>query len=246
MRLSAIFIHANYRLECANVFLPSDIFGLLMNLVHPPGMAFHNQIVDLIYKLIFFGLKTLDFSHIPYFALVFAAQSLVLEYYNEHVKLQKMLEFLLYRFLVFFVIENMGLEFDTLFEASQLQNENSFNLNNQIKSSSISTVFILRSHINLELLLSKINQHTSKVLNQICFCRAKISDELLKMKVMDRMRSQTSVQKEELKKRFLKIEELRERSVFRLLKLLPKSDLIAQNVESYNDSKQFTQNLFGI
>lgn len=84
-----------------------------MNLVKPQG--FHPQIVDLIYKLILFGLKSIDCSKISYFSLVFSAQMLVLEYYSEFECLGPMLSFFLYQFAAFYLVHILKLDFDLLF-----------------------------------------------------------------------------------------------------------------------------------
>lgn len=86
---------------------------MLMKMVRPQG--FHPQIVDLVYKLILFGLKSIDFSKISYFSLVFAAQMLVLEYYSEFECLGPMLSFFLYQFIVFSLVHVLKLDFDLLF-----------------------------------------------------------------------------------------------------------------------------------
>lgn len=106
---------SNPRMECADPLLPSDIFGMLMYMVNNQGENFHYKVIDLIYKLIFFGLRNLDFSQVSYFALVFASQMLVLEYYNEYKMLEKMIIFLLYKFLVYYVANSLDLDFDMLF-----------------------------------------------------------------------------------------------------------------------------------
>ena len=84
-----------------------------MYMVKPEG--FHPQIVDLIYKLILHGLKTIDFSKISYFSLVFTAQMLVLEYYDEFPCLGPMISFFLYQYVVFYLVHILKLDFDLLF-----------------------------------------------------------------------------------------------------------------------------------
>ena len=86
-----------------------------MFLVNKPGMSFHPALIDLIYKLIFSGLRSLDFSKVSYFALVFASQTVVLEYYKEFPLLEEMLSFLLYQFLVYYNIHCLQFDFETLF-----------------------------------------------------------------------------------------------------------------------------------
>ena len=82
------------------------------------GQIFHSKIVDLIYKLIFFGINNIDFTKISYFSLVFAAKVIVFEYYQEHNLLGKMIEILLYNYSIGFVIEKLNLSFENLFETS--------------------------------------------------------------------------------------------------------------------------------
>jgi hypothetical protein len=93
--------------------LPSDILGMLMYMIKPEG--FHSQIVDLIYKLIMYGLRTIDFNKISYFSLVFSALLLALEYYNEFTCLGPLLSFFLYQYLVYYLIQILKLDFDLLF-----------------------------------------------------------------------------------------------------------------------------------
>lgn len=109
----AVFSVLFISLKCSDPLLPSDIFGMLMNMVKPEG--FHPQIVDLIYKLILYGLKSIDFTKISYFSLVFSAQMLVLEYYSEFECLGPMLSFFLYQFIVYYLVHILKLDFDLLF-----------------------------------------------------------------------------------------------------------------------------------
>ena len=101
------------RLKCCDPLLPTDIFGMLMYMIKPEG--FHPQIIDLIYKLMLYGLRTIDFNKISYFSLVFSAQMMVLEYYSEFECLGPMLSFFLYQYLTFYLIHILKLDFDLLF-----------------------------------------------------------------------------------------------------------------------------------
>lgn len=93
--------------------LPTDILGMLMYMIKPEG--FHPQIVDLTYKLIMYGLRTIDFNKISYFSLVFSAMLLTLEYYNEFECLGPLLSFFLYQYLVYYLVQILKLDFDLLF-----------------------------------------------------------------------------------------------------------------------------------
>lgn len=247
-RLSAIFITLTKRLECANSFLPSDIFGSLMFLVNDSGMTFHNKIVDLIYKLIFCGLKTLSFEHVSYFALVFASQMLVLEYYNEHSMLQKMLDFFLHKFLVFHVISSLNLDFESLFSSREVSEKENFFQGNSSQSKSNRSpkiAFELQNNVNLDVVLTKITLEIVTLINQISFCRTKVVDELIKVKVVDRAQERNPPNKQELKKRFFKIEELRDRKLLKLLGLIKEKTQIDAKLQVYNDQKTIQNFLVG-
>ena len=95
--------------------MPTDIFGQFMFTFLGAGKEFHSRIVDLIYKLMFFGLRTIDFSKVSYFSLVFAANMLVFEYYQEHNLLAKMMECLLYKILVNKAVIDLNVSFEDLF-----------------------------------------------------------------------------------------------------------------------------------
>ena len=88
-----------------------------------PGQIFHSKIVDLIYKLIFYGIHHIDFTKISYFSLVFAAKVIVFEYYQEHNLLGKMIEIILYNYSIGLVIEKLDLSFTNLFEISYQENK---------------------------------------------------------------------------------------------------------------------------
>ena len=193
-----------------NLFLPSDIFGSLMFLVNEPNMTFHAKIIDLIYKLVFFGLKKIDFSHISYFALVFASQMLVLEYYNEHLMLERMLSFFFYRFLLFHVVGSFGLSFESLFETRPGPGE--------------AIAYCLRPEVDVRATLQSVNLRVAGLVNQVSFCRSKSMEELMKLKVVERIHQSNPPSKDELKKRFFKIEELDDRNLFGLLMLMHKNN----------------------
>lgn len=210
-----------------------------MFLVNDQGMTFHTKIIDLIYKLIFRGLKTLDFKNISYFSLVFASQMLVLEYYNEHSMLQKMLEFLLYKYLVFHVIVSLNLDFESLFISKKVvHDENSFLSNAsspQTQKANGNITFTLHPDVNVKAMVNQINVYMIDLINQIMLCRTKITDELIKVKVVDRAKENNPPTKDELKKRFFKIEEIRERKLIKLLMLIKKKQVISDQIRSYND-----------
>jgi hypothetical protein len=81
-----------------------------------PPVTPNSPVFNLIYQLIFFGLKNINFSQISYFSLVFSAQMIALEFYNAMQNVTQMIEFFLYKFLNFYILESLNLNFETLFE----------------------------------------------------------------------------------------------------------------------------------
>lgn len=206
-----------------------------MFLVNGKNMTFHAKIVDLIYKLMFYGLKTINFSHISYFALVFASQMLVLEYYNEHNMLEIMLSFFFYRFLLFYVVRSFDLTFETLFESRKDGGDNFESIK-----------YCLRKELHVEQILTSINYRMVELINQVMFCRSKIMDELMKLKVVERIHQSNPPSKEELKKRFFKIEELEERSLFNLLMMMHRNKKNGQpGLVPYNNMSLMKNYLIG-
>ena len=221
--------------ELINLSLPSDIFGSFMFLVNDKDMTFHDKIIDLVYKLMFHGLKTINFNHVSYFALVFAAQMLVLEYYNEHAMLAKMLGFFFDRFMLFYVISSFGLTFESLFESHQTE-----------QSVSSSITYMLRQDLDLEVILTSVNYRIVDLINQVSFCRYRIIKHLMKLKVEERIHQNNPPSKEELKKRFFKIEELGERNLFNLLMMMHKNrDIKHEGIIAYNNMTLFKNYLIG-
>jgi hypothetical protein len=206
-----------------------------MFLVNEKDMTFHDKIIDLVYKLMFHGLKTIDFRYVSYFALVFASQMLVLEYYNEHSMLAKMLSFFFYHFILFYVIGSFGLSFESLFESHQSEN-----------LSEDKITYLLRKDLDLEVILKSINYRIIDLMNQVCFCRFRIMEHLMKLKVAERIHQSNPPTKEELKKRFFKIEELSERNLFTLLMMMHKNTQ-NQNTQivPYNNMSLFKNYLIG-
>lgn len=206
-----------------------------MFLVNERGMTFHDKIIDLVYKLMFHGLKTIHFDHVSYFALVFAAQMLVLEYYNEHAMLAKMLSFFFDRFLLFYVVSAFDLSFESLFESDQSE-----------AAGAPSISYRLRADLDLEVILTSVNYRVVDLINQVSFCRFRIIKHLMKLKVEERISQSNPPSKEELKKRFFKIEELGERSLFSLLMMMhSKREAPAAGLEAYNNMSLFKNYLVG-
>jgi hypothetical protein len=149
---------------------------------------------------------------------------------------------------VFHVIESLDLEFEKLFVSVKIsQNENSFLSNSSLPSdsNSLSVTFILHPDVNPKGLLTKINLLIIDLLNQIMICRTKITDELIKVKVVDRANEHNPPSKDELKKRFFKIEEMRERKLIKLLLLIQKKQIINEQIQSYNDLARLENFLVG-
>jgi hypothetical protein len=171
---------------------------------------------------------------------------LVLEFYQEHAMQQKMVYFLLYRYLPFYVISELHLNFDSIFCQVSPHDENNCGLNKPIQSGNFNQLnFGVLPSVSLERLSNKIDTQISSLLNQMVFCRTCISDALLQLKVMNQMRGQEVVDKEELKKRFLRIEELRERRVADILLMQSSSSLVSQNMHIYKDLTFLKNRLVG-
>lgn len=174
--------------------------------------------------MIFSALRTLDISKITYFAIVFAAQMIVLEYYNEFDMLKKMVSFFFYKFLAFFLIERSNLTFDKLFEANQN--------NDGIK-------YFINRNLNFEAFFTKINFEMINLINQITFCRLKALEELAKIKISDRYEENNPKLDEELKLRFYKIEEIKARNLLTMFNDLEEDNSIKVNLSTSNSLKEF-------
>ena len=185
-----------------------------MFLVNGPGNAFPCSTVDLVYKLIFRGLRTLDLRHVCRFALVFAAQMLVLEYEGQHAMLTTMLRFLLFKYLALHVIATLGLSFESLFVCREdLEAEPTLEqeMLSSSESGSSGIFYVLSPQIDADRLIRRVNWQVIHLINQITLCRAKIIDELIEEKVVEPARQQAPPPKAELKQRFLRIEGLKQR-----------------------------------
>jgi hypothetical protein len=99
--------------------------------------------------------------------------------------------------------------------------------------------------VNLQTLLEQIEAKTANLLNQIVFCGIWISDVWIQVKVINQMWDQKAVEKEDLKKRFLKIKQLCERRVSDFLLMQPVSCLVFQIMSRYKDHKFFRKRLVG-
>lgn len=217
-----------------------------MLLVEPPGNAFPPRVVDLVYKLIFHGLETLDSRRVGPFALVFAAQMVVLEYLGELPMLRKMLRFLLFRFLGFHVLSELELDFEALFETRETApGKGPFEADVPGQAGSPSVSFALNPKLNIEALLRDVNLQLASLLGQLSLCRANACEELVKVEVADPALEKPSPPKAELKRRFFRIEELRSREVLETLLLVPRRRVVRENLRVYNKSALLRRCLAG-
>lgn len=96
--------------------LPTDILGKLS----PLFGGLDSSSASLVYNLIFHGLNSINFCKISYFSLVFSALLILFEYQQNSDKLSTLLNFFLYKFCNFYLIESLKLNFETLFESVQI------------------------------------------------------------------------------------------------------------------------------
>jgi hypothetical protein len=174
--------------------------------------TFHRMLVNVIYKLIFYGLKKINFNHVTYFALTFAAQMIVLEYFEDYQRLESMLVFFLYKFLPFYVIKFLNLEFYNLFERFSDNNQNNLasntkSMNNQKMLKIID--YRVKSNLDLFSILKMINLCICELINQITFCRSELTQELINLMVIEPAREESAPSKEDLRQRYFKIELIR-------------------------------------
>ena len=134
--------------------------------------------------MIFAQLRIMDISKINYFAIVFAAQMIVLEYYNEFDMLKKMVSFFFYKFLPFHIINSLDLDFNKMFKSNQTGNDLKY--------------FIIEN-LNFDAFLSTVNYEMISLINQIIFCRIKALEELAKIKISDRFEENNPELAEQLK-----------------------------------------------
>ena len=209
-----------------------------MFLVNPKGMTFHPKIIDLTYKLIFHSLRTLNFSDISYFALVFSCQMLVLEYQNEYDMLKIMISSFLYQFLPLFLIKTFDLTFENLFELHPISCNNLEN--NKFH-------YCIRKDLDIVKIINFLNLKICNLLNQITFCRTFILQELMRLKVVDKIHETNPPSKDELKIRFFKIQELSETNIYKMLLLLIENNEsnVNFNLQSYNKENCFNETLIG-
>ena len=245
-----------------------------MNLVQPSG--FHPQLVDLIYKLILYGLRTIDFNKISYFSLVFSAQMLVLEYYQKLECLGPMLSFYLFQYIVFYLIHILKLDFDLLFVHSlskspsfvphdkssifscQTSFPQSINSNSKPIMSEFATnsrnsklppaelLYILNPEVDLEKLLMEINMNLVELVNQITFCRIGLAKELVKLKVTDKLEGADQNTKILLKKKYDSIQEMKNRDLINLFQALDETSQVTCKLQQYNNFGSLQRYLFGI
>lgn len=91
--------------------------GQLALVCAEPPVPLSGPVARLALELVFHGLKSVQFGSVSYFALVFAALMCALEFHAQIKNLNSLFESFLYKFLNFFVIESLKLNFKLLFES---------------------------------------------------------------------------------------------------------------------------------
>ena len=205
-----------------------------MFMVSVGEQPFPRSVLNFIYKLVFHGLKKISFDHVSYFALVFAAQMTVLEFFEDFPRVELMLVFLLHKFLPFTVIKGLRLRFDRLFESAPTQ------------GNSPDCPFLLQSDLNLSALLRSINTEVCSMINQITFCRSELTQEMMNLMVIEPAQQKDPPSKDELRNRYFKIETVR--NVDLLDSLLKVSLNRGHKVKLifYNDLNILKKHLLGI
>lgn len=99
--------------------MPEDILGQLTQLCSSPPLSHNSPPSLLVRRFIFYGLKSINFANVSYFALVFASLMCTFEFYDQAHNLNSLFEFFLYKFMNFFVLESLKLNFNLLFENVQ-------------------------------------------------------------------------------------------------------------------------------
>lgn len=180
----------------------------------------HRVMVNVIYKLIFHGLKKFNFHHVTYFALTFAAQMIVLEYYEDYQRLELMLVFFLYRFLPFYIIKFLKLDFTKLFERFSDLIQNSFDPNQMgfQNSNYLKTIdYRVKSDLDIFSILKVINMYMCEMINQITYCRSELTQELINLMVIEPAQQENPPSKEKLRQSYFKIELIRNVDVMNCL-----------------------------
>ena len=106
----------------------------------------------------------------------------------------------------------------------EFQNENmhqdNFSLESEGDQGNLEKVFELKPEVEALGLVTSVNEKVVDLINQIMLCRLKIVEELVKIKIVDRIDDKNPEGNEELKKRFNKIEDIKERKLIDLMQVL--------------------------
>ena len=80
------------------------------------------------------------------------------------------------------------------------------------------------------------------MINQIIYCRVKVSEELVKIKIKDRA-DVTGFMTNELKKKLFNIKEIRNRELVSLIDLVHRKNKTTDSLRDYNDPAIFKNHI---
>lgn len=213
-----------------------------MLMINSGGESFNHTLVNFIYRLIFNGLQKINFENISYFALVFSAQMIILEYFQEYQRLELMLIFFLFKFLPFYVIEALDLSFDSLFEVFSATSQSAYQGRPPVQAPNS---YRLSAGLDLVRVLTRVNWKVTDLINQITFCRSECAQELINLMVTENIDQPNCPNKEELRQRYFKIEMIRNvNTLHSLIKVALNRGSRAQ-MTFYNDLNVLKQYYFG-
>lgn len=112
--------------------------------------------------------------------------------------------------------------------------QDQFSLESKSDKSNLENVFELKPEVEALGLVTSLNERVVDLINQIMLCRLKIVEELVKIKIVDRINESNPEGNEELKKRFNKIEDIKERKLIDLMQVLYKKSKNGNLLGCYN------------
>jgi hypothetical protein len=174
----------------------------LLNSENPKNLKF----LSLSRRLMMEGIKQINFNHVTYFALALAAQMIVLEFDGNYQYLEKLLIFFLFKFLPFYVIQSLKLKFKFLFDKFENPFKSSISENGIYLNEESIFDYRLHSELDIKNILGEINLKMIELINQITFCRSELTQILLNLLVISPAQDKNPPSKEDLKKRYFKIE----------------------------------------
>ena len=118
-------------------------------------------------------------------------------------------------------------------------NQNDSENNNQ------DLTYNLHKSINMEVLLNQIMTCFISIINEISFCKYILFKELVKVKVTEKYNNTNQSNKEELKKRFYKIEEMKQRDFLNLMMIFDSKTASLNYLDKYINSININSSFYG-